>query len=152
MFVDNCACNYDSSSDNNIDGVTSSQSKNVYTGVGYFPSFPASCPYVTAVGGTQLSTLNTEITCSSSTGGLITSGGGFSSYYNALEWQTEPINNYFKITASQNNNPISGYNNLGRGYPDVSMNAVNYNVILGGLSKGVYGTSASAPVLAALRK
>lgn len=153
-FVDNCACIYDSSSDNNIEGVVDSQSKNVWSGVGYFPNFPATCPYVTAVGGTQLDFVNSgpEVTCSSSTGGAITSGGGFSTYYSALNWQNNSISQYFTTVAKEDNYPTSGYNNLGRGFPDVSMNAVDYNVILGGKSTGVYGTSASAPVFAALCK
>ncbi len=43
---------------------------------GYVPDFPSACPYVVAVGGTQGPESNRpEIVCSSSTGGVITSGG-----------------------------------------------------------------------------
>jgi tripeptidyl-peptidase-1 len=44
----NCACQADSSSSG-----SSWSGASTWTGKGYFPSFPASCPYVTAVGGTM---------------------------------------------------------------------------------------------------
>ena len=33
----------------------------------------------------------------------------------------------------------------GRGYPDISLFAMNYQIVVGGAFIGVYGTSASAP-------
>lgn len=44
----NCACKADSSS-----SILSWSKKPSWTGTGYFPSFPATCPYVTAVGATM---------------------------------------------------------------------------------------------------
>lgn len=46
----------------------------------------------------------------------------------------------------------SGYNNSGnaRGYPDISANGVNFDVIVNGQSSPEDGTSASAPVVAAI--
>jgi len=44
---DNCACQANSGSS------TSSWAGKKWTGNGYFPSFPATCPYVTAVGATM---------------------------------------------------------------------------------------------------
>ena len=59
-----------------------------WSGKGYFPSFPATSPYVVAVGGTQppraslpMNTAFTEVACQSSAGGVITTGGGFSTYW-----------------------------------------------------------------------
>ena len=43
---DNCACNANSGSPTTWTGPK-------WTGTGYFPSFPATCPYVTAVGATM---------------------------------------------------------------------------------------------------
>lgn len=40
------------------------------------------------------------------------------------------------------------YNGKGRGYPDVSLMGRKYAVVLGGVVKYLYGTSASAPVFA----
>ena len=49
-----------------------------WTGVGYFPSFPASAPYVTAVGATQgPESDDPEIACQSQEGGVITTGTTF---------------------------------------------------------------------------
>jgi len=46
-----------------------------WSGVGYFPSFPASAPYVTAVGATQgPESDDPEIACQSQEGGVITTG------------------------------------------------------------------------------
>ena len=48
--VSNCACSADSSSNVLF---TSWSGSGSWTGTGYFPSFPATCPYVTAVGATM---------------------------------------------------------------------------------------------------
>jgi tripeptidyl-peptidase-1 len=88
-----------------------------------------------------------EIVCQSNTGGIITSGGGFSSYYAAPSYQTKTMQLYFQRTASTP--PASGYNANGRGYPDISLIGVNYKVIIGGLLYTVYGTSCSSPAIAA---
>merc|ERR1712166_506034 len=67
------------------DGVSSQAARSTQQGksaCGYTPSFPASSPYVTAVGATQgIETGGPELACGSSTGGLISTGGGFSDYY-----------------------------------------------------------------------
>jgi subtilase family serine protease len=46
--MENCACSASSSS-----SVSDWTGSNTWTGTGYFPSFPASCPYVTSVGATM---------------------------------------------------------------------------------------------------
>lgn len=122
---------------------------NSWTGKGYFPSFPATCPYVTAVGGTMgLNTGGAEIACQSQLGGIITTGGGFSTYYPTPSWQTKTVNSYFSSLSKPL--PASGYNPKGRGYPDVSFIAVQYQVYINSKIYNLYGTSASAPVMAAL--
>ena len=68
---------------------------------GYYPMFPASSPYVTAVGGmVGPESGNPEIACKftsqtspSSIG--ITTGGGFSNYYAAPAFQQPFIQSYF---------------------------------------------------------
>jgi tripeptidyl-peptidase-1 len=99
---------------------------------------------VTAVGATMGPETNSpEVVCASQTGGVITSGGGFSIYVTQPSYQSQALNYYFA-----NNNPPSGYNTNGRGYPDVSLIGVNYQVIIQGLTYTVYGTSCSSPVIA----
>jgi tripeptidyl-peptidase-1 len=98
---------------------------------GYIATFPASSPYVTAVGATQGPELTakgvfdgSEITCSSSTGGDITSGGGFSNYYmraNSASFQSTAVDNYLKNVAGTNRAPVAGFNTGGRAYPDIGI-------------------------------
>ena len=46
--------------------------------------------------------------------------------------------------------PSGGYNRDGRGYPDVSAIAVRYSVVIANDFYSIYGTSASAPVIAGM--
>jgi tripeptidyl-peptidase-1 len=130
------------------DGAVSSSVRTSTAFCGYSPSFPASSPYVTAVGATQGPEAgNDEISCSSDTGGLITSGGGFSTYFDAPSYQSSVISDYLNNVSPK---PASGYNADGRGIPDVAFLGHNYNVIVGGTNYVVSGTSASSPAFAGL--
>lgn len=80
---------------------------------------------------------------------MITSGGGFSTFFKQPSWQLHAVHSYFSKFSSSNS-PSPGYNSHGRGYPDISLLGVNYEAIVGGSSVQLYGTSASTPVLAAL--
>ena len=112
----------------------------------YAPLFPASSPHVVAVGGTQGPPTASEIVCSSSTGGMITSGGGFSNVFARPTWQNSAVSSYIDNTPSI----PAGFNRSGRAYPDVAMAANRYVIVLNGTFRVVGGTSASAPVLAGL--
>lgn len=132
------------------DGVHDRKVRGSKSYCGYSPHFPASSRYVTAVGGTQGPELgNKEIACQSQLGGGITTGGGFSKYSEAASYQTAAIKEYF-ANLPTSKTPVSGYNKKGRGYPDVSLVAVNYVVILNGEETLVGGTSAAAPVFAGM--
>lgn len=132
------------------DGVANFQARSNPKKCGYTPSFPASSPYVTAVGATQgPESGTTEIACTSDQGGVITTGGGFSTLFDAPDYQTDAINKYFN-SLSLSEKPASGYATGGRGYPDVSMAGLNYEVVVGGNTYEVSGTSASAPVVAGM--
>jgi tripeptidyl-peptidase-1 len=87
-----------------------------------------------------------EVACQSQLGGVITSGGGFSTYWPQPSWQVDQINEYF---SGLTEDPSKGYNSAGRGYPDVSFSGVWYPVVIGGSLYSAFGTSASAPVFAA---
>jgi tripeptidyl-peptidase-1 len=148
------------------------------------PEWPASSPYVTSVGATQLtdkylpicgqqysaagyawqglppsSQLDVqcsgtgETVCTSIFGGVITSGGGFSdvlnrSYY--APWQENVVDYYLRAANSENYPPAGYFNSLGRGYPDVATYGSNYFIYLNGQITRESGTSASAPVFAAM--
>mmetsp|Transcript_11069 Transcript_11069/g.16653 ORF Transcript_11069/g.16653 Transcript_11069/m.16653 type:complete len:709 (-) Transcript_11069:403-2529(-) len=139
-----CLCNQSSSSSD------SPWSGTPWSGKGYFPSFPATSPYVTSVGATMGPEQGRpEVGCQSDAGGVITSGGGFSTYYPQPTWQKAAVDTYFsKLAASQI--PSAGFNRKGRGIPDVSLIGVNYEFISAGALTYRFGTSCSAPVFAAM--
>lgn len=132
------------------DGVANFQARTNPKKCGYNPSFPASSPYVTAVGATQgAESGNPEIACTSDQGGVITTGGGFSTIFKAPSYQTSAVSGYF-AALDRNQQPVSGYVTTGRGYPDVAMAGLNYEVVVGGKTYQVSGTSASSPVVAGM--
>ncbi|KAI9163040.1 Tripeptidyl-peptidase SED2 [Paramyrothecium foliicola] len=104
----------------------------------FLPMFPASCPYVTVVGGTEGSYPETATWFSS---------GGFSQYFPRPQWQTDAIRPYLGNDLTQ----WKGlFNANGRGYPDISARAVNYQIMNHGKVEAANGTSAAAPLIAAM--
>ncbi|OQS07669.1 tripeptidyl-peptidase, partial [Thraustotheca clavata] len=93
------------------------------------PEWPASSPWVTTIGATQLADDGvTEIVCSGATNGLITSGGGFSSVYSTPDYQKDAVLSYL---ASSNAPHKDGFfNTHGRGYPDISAIGANFPVAI----------------------
>jgi hypothetical protein len=96
----------------------------------------------------------TEIACMSndcyvsgqSTGGVITTGGGFSTYYPTPDWQTKAVHAYFNATDATPASP--GFNPNGRAIPDIALVGVKYQVVVANYMSSLYGTSATAPVFA----
>ncbi|PNP40281.1 hypothetical protein TGAMA5MH_07810 [Trichoderma gamsii] len=144
----------------------------------FSPQWPASCPWVTSVGGTQRVTqsasandsiagtadmrrnsrLATAETAFSAVlpGVNSTSGGGFSNVFPAPSYQQKAISTYFDqrhegahLTSLQKNGFFNA-TRIGRGFPDVSTLASTYLVYIEGVLETVYGTSASAPVFASI--
>ena len=94
---------------------------------------------------------NPEITCQSNiNGAVITSGGGFSTYWLTPSWQTTALNNYYSTLTAHGITPAAGYNPKGRGFPDVSFLGVDYPLIINNAFEYECGTSASSPVFAAM--
>jgi tripeptidyl-peptidase-1 len=117
------------------DGVAGNRARNDAGRCGYNPSFPATSPYVLTVGGTQgPESGSTEVALAGNTnGGVATSGGGFSTKFSAPSFQSSAISTYFsRVLSSSSQRPASGYSASGRGYPDVSLEALNYEFIVGG--------------------
>ena len=136
------------------------------------PDWPTASPWVTAVGATQVAdgtstgpfntpycsappaglpacaTGGTEVTCSTATGALIVSGGGFSNVAPTPAWQSAAVATF--LAAGGKLPPAGDFNNTGRGYPDVSALGHNYIIWLGGQPMQVDGTSCSAPVWGAI--
>lgn len=122
-----------------------------YDGI-FNPSFPGGCPYILSVGATQVKNhtsvfdANPEMACEE----VIYSGGGFSNVFDMPAYQKGAVSTFLQ----DHTPPYSSkrYNNTGttRAFPDVSANGANYRVALEGGYSLVYGTSASAPVFAAI--
>ena len=113
---------------------------------GFFnPSFPPTCPYVTAVGATQVPIGSTVFEPETACEKVIYSGGGFSNVFDMPAYQADAVASFLK-----NHPPPYGadrYNNSQkvRAYPDVAANGANYVVAIEGNFTLVYGTSASSP-------
>lgn len=66
-------------------------------------------------------------------GSLITSGGGFSSYYLQPDYQATAVSSYFNQFNESNGPKFSEnfpYSTQFRGYPDVSLASVNYLMLV----------------------
>lgn len=104
------------------------------------PTFPATSPYVTAVGGTIL---NPDL----SESGWSDSGGGFSATFPRPSFQASAAGAYL----NQPNLPsTSVFNTTGRGIPDVSALSTNYQIVISGAWGPLSGTSAATPTFAAM--
>ncbi|KAH7923647.1 subtilisin-like protein [Leucogyrophana mollusca] len=128
----------------NPDGVQNS------TGKIFSPSFPASCPYVTAVGATQVNAGQTVSDPESACEKIIYSGGGFSNYFAMPDYQKDAVTGYLRDHPPAY--PSSIWNSTGgsRAYPDLSANGANYIVAIDGSFSLVFGTSAASPVVGAI--
>ncbi|PYI19689.1 subtilisin-like protein [Aspergillus violaceofuscus CBS 115571] len=102
------------------------------------PVFPASCPFVTSVGGTEGMDPESAISFS---------GGGFSDIFTRPSYQDADVTSYLQSLG----NIYEGlYNPQGRGIPDVSTQANNFVLRDHGEWMKTGGTSAAAPVFAAI--
>ena len=123
------------------------------------PTTPASCPYVTVVGGTALPAgapvttpevawqLNVTYLNSTFTR---TSGGGFSNIFQAPPWQHRAVDKYI-AQESDNLMKLAGkFNPKGRATPDLSANAANFATVRNGTLRTIHGTLASAPLVASM--
>ncbi|HEY3999653.1 MAG TPA: S53 family peptidase [Candidatus Xenobia bacterium] len=107
--------------------------------------FPAAAPYSIGTGGTRIKTSNGQITSETTwndgfMGGA--GGGGVSDVFPEPQWQKDGAKVPTPATAGG-----------GRGVPDVAGNASpfsGYNVLVDGQSMSIGGTSAVAPLYAAL--
>jgi tripeptidyl-peptidase-1 len=104
------------------------------------PNWPASSPYITAVGGFYGSATNLK--------GDTISSGGFSNYYSMPDYQVATVTAYLSTTP--NLPPAKAYNKTSRAMPDVSSYSENVLVFQGGFEEPVGGTSCASPVFAGI--
>ena len=83
----------------------------------FTPQFPGTCPYITAVGGTQA--IDPEIA-------WVAGSGGFSNYFTQPSYQTGAVNNYLTNHISPATlDYYKPYTNVAmRGFPDVSAHSL----------------------------
>jgi len=106
----------------------------------FLPDYPASSPFVTAVGGVSGGSAGKQPLGESA---WIDGGGGFSNYAPRQSYQTEAVSQYL---SNANDLPdASKYNSSGRGYPDIAAQSVDYEIIVNGKSEAVSGTSCASP-------
>jgi tripeptidyl-peptidase-1 len=152
------------SGDSGVAGRNGDQTPDNYLGKDgkvFAPDFPASCPYLTAVGATYLPTgadasKDEEVAVT-----RFPSGGGFSNIYKAPDYQTDAVSTYFKEAnppykyyESVDNTSFAAnggiYNRIGRGYPDVAAVGDNVAIWTSGAPTLIGGTSAAAPLFGAM--
>ncbi|KAJ6505268.1 family S53 protease-like protein [Mycena sanguinolenta] len=104
----------------------------------FIPLFPASCPYVTAVGATQGFTLEmaTNLT-----------GGGFSDLFPRPWYQTQAVDSVLKTIPPDF---LETFNKSGRGYPDVAVQGWGLPYIFADTTLVTGGTSFSSPIFASI--
>ncbi|KAK5322492.1 hypothetical protein LTR93_005695 [Exophiala xenobiotica] len=122
------------------DSCISNDGKNTTT---FLPAFPASCPYVTTVGGT----MNYPEVVAFDTRNGYASGSGFSNYFKRPSWQNTAVERYIDTIGDQ----FKGqYNCEGRAYPDLSAQSYRYIVFYNASVRSVDGTSCACPAIASI--
>ena len=116
-----------------------------------FPSWPASSPWVTAVGATAF-TDEKLFAPERAPDFTFTSGGGFSVNFERepnASWQSNAVGEYL-MSGVRLPSPSSAWDRTGRATPDVSALGEGLLVFTNGVAKQKAGTSAATPVFAAL--
>ncbi|KAF7293014.1 Family S53 protease-like protein [Mycena indigotica] len=110
------------------------------------PTAPSNCPWVTSVGGSQIILENFTKDNMSEIGASFSSGG-FSNHFKTPRYQRRDVEQYI---ANLNGTYDGLYNPSGRGFPDVSAQSVNFEIIVNDQAYLVSGTSAAVPVFASV--
>ncbi|KAH8995512.1 subtilisin-like protein, partial [Lactarius hatsudake] len=106
--------------------------------VRFVPEFPASCPYLTTVGGTT--DYDPEVAAP-------LSGGRFSDHFPRPVYQDVAVSAFLERQGAQ----YSGlYNPEGRGIPDIAAQALKFRIFRRNVRTSAEGTSCSTPVCHAL--
>ena len=89
----------------------------------FTPQFPGTCPYLTAVGGTQ--SINPEIA-------WVASSGGFSNYFPRPQYQAAAVDDYLENHISKDTltyfTPF--INSSNRGFPDVAAHSLTPEYVI----------------------
>ncbi|KAH8693874.1 peptidase S8/S53 domain-containing protein [Talaromyces proteolyticus] len=113
----------------------------------FTPAFPATCPWVTAVGGSAIN-FNNTVYDSEVAYGL--SGGGFSNVFSMPTYQKKAVLDWFNHTSTGYPDGTFNTTKKARAIPDLAANAVNTVVASNGIWTSGGGTSAATPIVAAI--
>ncbi|KAH8108267.1 family S53 protease-like protein [Phellopilus nigrolimitatus] len=105
----------------------------------FVPTFPAGCPFITSVGATTL-IKETETAANFTT-------GGFSNYFGMPSYQASAVSSFLAAQGSTNN---GRFNTSGRAFPDVAAQGVNVEIVVGGKTQTIWGTSCAGPIFASV--
>jgi hypothetical protein len=111
-----------------------------------YPSWPASSPWVSAVGATRF--VGQKVGAAEMATDQFGSGGGFSDNFAAFKDQTAAVQHYLETAAPSQLPPKGSFATGGRATPDVAALGEGFQVITSGSVRSVGGTSASAPAFA----
>ncbi|KAI0365677.1 family S53 protease [Pilatotrama ljubarskyi] len=114
-------------------GVSGSQSQTCTT---FIPTFPSGCPFVTSVGATT--GIGPETAADFS-------GGGFSNIFARPSFQSAAVTTFLNAIGNTN---AGKFNKAGRGFPDISAQGLNVEIVFQGQFGTVAGTSCSCPITA----
>jgi len=120
------------------DGVGAGDCKDADGNVQFVPEFPATCPFVTSVGGTVGDDPEE---------GAILSGGGFSNYFVRESYQNDAVTNFLQDLGSQYEGTFTP---VGRAIPDVSAQAFDYRIVFKRSPYIYVGTSCATPTVASV--
>lgn len=116
-------------------GVSGSQSASCTT---FVPTFPSGCPFMTSVGATTGISPETAADFSS---------GGFSNIFAQPSYQASAVSAFLTELGSTN---AGLFNSSGRAFPDISAQGENVEIVVGGETGTVAGTSCSSPIFASV--
>jgi subtilase family serine protease len=116
-----------------------------------YPSWPASSPWVTAVGATRF--VGQKVGSAEMASDQFGSGGGFSSQFSQspdATYQSAAVAKYLSTVDKSTLPPADAFPAMGRATPDVSALGEGYQVLVGGRVQSIGGTSASSPAFAGM--
>ncbi|KAH8997661.1 subtilisin-like protein [Lactarius hatsudake] len=120
------------------DGIGRGTCVNKDGSVRFIPTFPATCPWVTVVGGTT--DHEPEVAA-------VFSGGGFSDHFERPLYQRRTVPTFLKDLGSR----YQGlYNDAGRGTPDIAAQSINLPIFFNGQEQRESGTSGATPIVAGI--
>ncbi|KAI0823344.1 family S53 protease [Trametes gibbosa] len=116
-------------------GVSGSQSQSC---TDFIPTFPSGCPFVTSIGATT--GIGPETAASFS-------GGGFSNIFGQPSFQTSAVSGFLSALGNTNSGK---FDRTGRGFPDISAQGENVEIVFQNQFGEVAGTSCSCPITASI--